>query len=132
MRYLTRQFALGSLRRGEGIEQFLGGTEVDGQAAVRWVAITPMYGQYRVSLHTVQDLGFGKPTELWESLSLDPIDEAYIGEGRELGTSTDEDAAVLLAERLTSATSNRWVNYAMAEDDYIDYVRSRQNTTQKA
>ncbi len=28
MRYLTRSFAIGALRRGRGIEQFLGGAEV--------------------------------------------------------------------------------------------------------
>lgn len=56
MRYLTRQFAIGALRRGSGIEQFLGGAEVDGVAAVRWVGVSPMGGQYRISLHTVRDL----------------------------------------------------------------------------
>ncbi|MEU8665082.1 hypothetical protein [Actinoplanes philippinensis] len=40
MRYLTRQFTIGALRRGPGIEQFPGGTEVDGEPAIRWVAIS--------------------------------------------------------------------------------------------
>ncbi len=37
MRYLTRSFAIGALRRGRGIEQFLGGAEVGGVAGIRWV-----------------------------------------------------------------------------------------------
>ncbi|MEU4689056.1 hypothetical protein [Actinoplanes sp. NPDC023714] len=37
MRHLTRQFAIGALRRGRGIEQFLGGADVGGERAVRWV-----------------------------------------------------------------------------------------------
>ena len=41
MRYLTRQFAISALRRGNGIEQFLGGADIDGEPAIRWVAISP-------------------------------------------------------------------------------------------
>ncbi|GAA3260759.1 hypothetical protein ACFO1B_55995 [Dactylosporangium siamense] len=44
MRYLTRQFAIGALRRGRGIEQFLGGIQLGGEAAIQWVAISPMDG----------------------------------------------------------------------------------------
>lgn len=125
MRYLTRQFAVGVLRRGKGIEQFLGGTEVKGEPAIRWVAITPGEGRYRVSLHTAQDPDDDQVGDLPNLLSLDPVDEEYIGEGRELGVSDDETEAMLLAERLTTATPTRWVNDAVAGEDYMDYVRSR-------
>ncbi|GAA1786563.1 hypothetical protein GCM10009682_05870 [Luedemannella flava] len=132
MRYLTRQFALGALRRGKGIEQFLGGTEVNGERAVRWVAISPMNGQYRISLHTVQDLDDDRAGDLSEFLSLDPADEVYVGEGRELGTSVDEEEAILLAERFASAAPDHWVNYAVAGEDYMDYIRNRRDTAQGA
>ncbi|GAA2712991.1 hypothetical protein [Actinoplanes palleronii] len=91
MRYLTRRSALGALSRGNGIEQFLGGAEIDGEPAIRRVAISPMNKRYRISL--------------------DPVDEAYVGEGRELGLSEDEAEAISLAEHLTDARPDRWVNH---------------------
>ncbi|MEJ3748640.1 hypothetical protein WEI85_35840 [Actinomycetes bacterium KLBMP 9797] len=125
MRYLTRKFAIGALRRGSGIEQFLGGTEVDGVAAVRWVAISPMRGQYRISLHTVQDPDDDQVGDLTELLSLDPADEEYVGEGRELGCVADQEQAIDLAERLADASPDRWVNFSMAGEEYQDLLRTR-------
>lgn len=129
MRYLTRQFAIGALRRGHGIEQFLGSTQIGGEAAIQWVAISPMDGQYRVSLHTVQDPDDDEFGDLPNLMPLDPVDEDYAGEGRELGASQDEAEAMALAEQLTTAQPDRWVNHAVAGDEYMDFVRSRRNTT---
>jgi hypothetical protein len=130
MRYLTRQFAIGALRRGNGIEQFLGGAEVDGEPAIRWVAISPMNKQHRISLHTVQDPDDDRVGDLPNLISLDPVDEAYVGEGRELGLSEDEAEAISLAEHLTDARPDRWVNHAVAGEEYLDYVRSRRDPAQ--
>ncbi|GAA3248190.1 hypothetical protein ACFO1B_39230 [Dactylosporangium siamense] len=128
MRYLTRQFAIGALRRGRGIEQFLGGIQLGGEAAIQWVAISPMDGQYRVSLHTVQDPDDDEFGDLPNLMSLDPVDQEYVGEGRELGASQDEAEAIALAERSTTAQPDRWVNNAVAGDEYMDFVRSRRDT----
>jgi hypothetical protein len=123
VRYLTRQFAIGALRRGAGVEQFLGGAHVAGAAAVSWVAVSPSGQGYRVSLHVVEDLD-GRHADLAEFPSLDPVDEEYAGQGRELGRSEDELAALQLAEQLAGARPGRWVNFAMAGDEYLDYVRA--------
>jgi hypothetical protein len=125
MRYLTTQFAVGALRRGKGIEQFLGGFEAAGEPAIRWVEISPADGQYRVSLHTVQNPDDDEFRDLPNLLSLDTVDEAYVGEGRELGIAEDETTAMALAERLTGAAPDRWVNCGVAGEDYADYVRAR-------
>ena len=125
MRYLTRQFAIGALRRGNGIEQFLGDSEVDGEPAIRWVAISPTGRQYRISLHTVQDPDDDQVGDLPNLISLDPVGEGYVGEGRELGVSEDEAEALSLAEHLTDASPDRWVNHAVAGEEYMDHVRSR-------
>lgn len=122
MRYLTRQFAIGALRRGTGVEQFLGGASVAG-AAVSWVAVSPNSQGYRVSLHVVEDLD-GQHADLAEFPSLDPVDEEHAGQGRELGRTEDELAALQLAEQLAGARPDRWVNVAMAGDEYLDHVRS--------
>ncbi|GAA3260771.1 hypothetical protein ACFO1B_55990 [Dactylosporangium siamense] len=47
-------------------------------------------------------------------MSLDPVDQEYVGEGRELGASQDEAEAIALAEQLTTAQPDRWVNHAVA------------------
>jgi hypothetical protein len=130
MRYLTRRFAIGALRRGNGVEQFLGGTEIDGEPAIQWVAISPMDGQHRISLHTVQDPDDDQVRDLPNLISLDPVDEAYVGEGRVLGASEDEAEAISLAEQLTHARPDRWVNYGVAGEEYMDYVRSRRDSSQ--
>lgn len=132
MRYLTRQFAIGALRRGNGIEQFLGGVEIGGEPAIRWVAISPMKSQYRASLHTVQDPDDDRVGDLPNLISLDPVDEEYVGEGRELALSEDAEEAIALAERLTDAAPDRWVNHAVAGEEYMDYVRNRRDPAQAA
>jgi hypothetical protein len=127
MRYLTRRFAIGALRRGIGIEQFLGGADIDGEPAIRWVAISPVNRQYRISLHTVQDPDDDRIGDLPNLISLDPVPEEYVGEGRELGLGDDEQEVIALAERLTNARPDRWVNHAVAGEEYIDHVRSRRD-----
>ncbi|GAB7038506.1 MULTISPECIES: hypothetical protein [Catenuloplanes] len=127
MRYLTRPFAIGALRRGHGIEQFLGGVKIGGEPAIRWESISPMNGQYRISLHTVHDPDDDRVGDLANLISLDPVDEAYVGEGRELTLSEDAEEAMALAERLTDANPGRWVNHAVAGEEYMDYVGTRRN-----
>ncbi|MEU8659889.1 hypothetical protein [Actinoplanes philippinensis] len=96
------------------------------------MAISPMDGQYRISLHTVQDPDDDRFSDLPNLTSIDPVDEAYVGEGRELGLTDDEAEAISLAERLTDAHPNRWVNHATAGEEYIDFVRSRRDSPPSA
>ena len=132
MRHLTRQFAVGALRRGDGIEQFLGGARIEGVAAIRWVEIGSQNGRYRISVHTVQDPDDDRVRDLPDLISLDPADEEYIGEGRELGVTKDEAEAISLAEHLTEARTDRWVNRGVAGEEYLDHVRSRRDDAQAA
>jgi hypothetical protein len=87
-----------------------------------------MTGQYRISLHTVQDPDDDRVSDLPNLISLDPVDEAHVGEGQELSLSEDEAEAISLAEHLTDARPDRWVNHAVAGEEYIDYVRSRRDS----
>ena len=132
MRYLTRRFAIGALRRGNGIEQFLGGARIEGEPAIRWVEISPRHGRYRISVHSVQDPDDDGVGDLSNLISLDPVDEEYVGEGRELGVTADEAEAISLAEYLADARPDRWVNQAAAGKEYVDYVRSRRDDAQAA
>ncbi|GAB3250694.1 hypothetical protein [Kineosporia babensis] len=127
MRHLTRQFAIGALQRGRGIEQFLGPASVRGAAGIRWVQITPRSSRYRISLHTVEDPDDDRCGDLTQLVSLDPADEEYVGEGLEVGVADDAAQALSLAEDRTAAVPGRWVNASMAGDEYVDHVRARRS-----
>jgi hypothetical protein len=95
------------------------------RAAIVEAAKLGWVSSYRISLHTVQDLDDEHFADLPEFPSLDPVEEDYVGEGRELGRADDEAEAIELAERLTGAAPDRWVNFGVAGEEYLDLVRSR-------
>ncbi|MEV4514474.1 hypothetical protein AB0K00_36620 [Dactylosporangium sp. NPDC049525] len=128
MRYLTRAFTLGALRRDKAIEQFLGPVDVAGVAGIRWVSVGPADGLFRVAVHTAMDID----DDFRDLPNLPPLcaeEEQYVGEGTELGRAADPLAAIELAERLTGATPERWVNEGVAGDDYADLVLTRRRDT---
>jgi hypothetical protein len=125
MRYLTPTFAVGALRRGRGVEQFLGAVEGYGVQAIRWVTIDPWGDSYRVGVHTAQDLDEEHLRDLVNLPPLGPSTEEFVGQGVELGSVADEADAIELAERLTGARADRWVNFGVAGEDYADFVRAR-------
>ena len=125
VRYLTRSFLLGALRRGNGVEQFLGATQVADTPAIRWVSVDPWGDRYRVSVHTVEDPDDESFRDLHNLMSLDPLEEDFVGQGRELVLVADELEVIEQAERLTGTRPDRWVNFGAAGEDYADLVRSR-------
>ncbi|MFD7441578.1 hypothetical protein [Streptomyces sp. NPDC059909] len=125
MRYLVEQFAVGALRRGQGIEQFLGAAETSAAHGVRWVGIEPTKRGYVVTLHVVEDVGHEQFCDLLEFPPLDPDDEF----GFELAVTDDELAAMAEAESKTGALRDRWVNAGLAGDEYLDFVRAGRPTS---
>ncbi|MEW2129099.1 hypothetical protein [Streptomyces sp. NPDC005435] len=121
MRYLTESFLLGALRRGRGVEQFLGPCGPVERPGVRHVEVRPKKASYDVVLHTVEDAGHEGFMELVEFPPLDPDDEANEF-GRLLGTTEDPSAALALAEQHTGAERDRWVNASLADAEYGDFV----------
>jgi hypothetical protein len=130
VRYLTLSFAVGALRRGQGTEQFLGPADEDGIAAIRWVTIEPRGDRYRVAVHSAQDLGDELRCDLD---SLPPLGvsagEEYVGAGAELGLVAAEDDAIAMAERRVGARADLWVNFAVAGDEYADFIRARRSSS---
>ncbi|MFB7372344.1 hypothetical protein ACFC0D_21150 [Streptomyces sp. NPDC056222] len=120
MRHLVESFAVGALRRGRGIEQFLGAVGTPSTPAVRWVGIEPTKRGYVVTLHVVEDVGNEQFCDLLEFPPLDPDNEF----GVELTVSADELAAMAEAEAQAGARRDRWVNAGVAGDEYLDFVRA--------
>lgn len=52
-----------------------------------------------------RDVDDDQAGDLAELRSLDPVDQQYVGEGRELGRTTDQKQAILLAETLTTCNT---------------------------
>ncbi|GGN77710.1 hypothetical protein GCM10011579_060200 [Streptomyces albiflavescens] len=94
MRYLVESFAVGALKRGQGIEQFLGRSATENLAGVWWVSIEPTKRGFVVTLHAVEDVGGEHFCDLLEFPPLDPDYEF----GQELGAVQEPLAAMALAE----------------------------------
>ncbi|MEU2617523.1 hypothetical protein ABZ642_05040 [Streptomyces sp. NPDC007157] len=125
MRYLVETFAVGALRRGQGIEQFIGAVQTAETPAIRWVGIESTRRGYEVTLHVVEDVGSENFCDLLAFPPLDPDDEF----GRTLAVADDAAVAMVEAERRTGAVRHRWVNAGMARDEYLDYLRAGRPTT---
>ncbi|MEU7122911.1 hypothetical protein [Streptomyces zaomyceticus] len=124
MRHLVESFSVGALRRGQGIEQFLGAAGTPSTPGVRWVGIEPTKRGYVVTLHVVEDVGHEQFCDLLEFPPLDPDDEF----GLELTVCDDELVAMAQAEAQTGARRDRWVNAGVAGDEYLDFVRAGRAT----
>ena len=121
MRYLSRGFAVGALRRGRAIEQFLGACEANGLAGMRWIEIRPVPVGYEVVVYEVEDVGSERFADLVGFPPVIPGDEEDFG--RVVGVAGDEREALSMAAG-HGARDDRWVNQGVAGDEYRDFVRA--------
>ncbi|WP_327714559.1 hypothetical protein OG381_03300 [Streptomyces sp. NBC_00490] len=121
MRYLTESFALGALRRGRPVEQFLGPAGSSERPGIRYVEVRPTKTRYEVYLHTLEDVGHETFVDVVEfpPLRTDDAEEDF---GRLVATRDDPLAALAAAEDITGAARGRWVNVGLVQDEYHDYV----------
>jgi hypothetical protein len=122
VRYLTEVFAVGALRRGRSIEQFLGAASGSEKPGIRWIEIAPTATGFRVVLHVVEDVGGEHFCDLVEFPPLDPGPEEIFG--LEIAAADDAAEAMMIAGTRTWADPDRWVNQGMAGDEYRDFVRA--------
>ncbi|WP_217554024.1 hypothetical protein [Streptomyces sp. GbtcB6] len=121
MRYLAEPFALGALRRGRPVEQFLGPAGPPQRPGIRYAEVRPAKTRYEILLHTLQDVGHETFADLVEFPPLAPDDEEEES-ARLVATRDDPLAALTAAEDLTGAVRGRWVNAGLVQDEYHDYV----------
>ncbi|GAA2097429.1 hypothetical protein GCM10009801_67750 [Streptomyces albiaxialis] len=123
MRHLTPAFALGALRRGRQVEQFLGVIEGDadryGCQGLRWIALSPGRTGIAVTVCDVEDVGSGAFLDITEFPPLDPDeDEPW---GRRFALVDTPEEALRVAERDLAADPGRWVNQGVVCDEYRDF-----------
>lgn len=121
VRYLAESFALGALRRGRSIEQFLGPAGSPENPGIRYVEVVPGKTRYEIFLHTKEDVGHATFADLVEFPPLDPDDEEEEF-GRLVAMRDDPLAALEAAEDATGAVRRKWVNAGLAQVEYHDYV----------
>ncbi|GAA2062780.1 hypothetical protein GCM10009839_87470 [Catenulispora yoronensis] len=121
MRYLIESFAVGALRRGSSVEQFLGVVEGSAVPSVRWVEVVPQAGGFVAMLHESEDIGNERFFDLVEFPNFPGPDgeECF---GIEVGIADQALDALDLAEAVTGAVRQRWVNAGVAQDEYRDFV----------
>lgn len=127
MRYLVEGFAIGALRRGAEIEQFLGPREHNGEQGVAWVEIWPRDEAYAIMLFGGADRADGHQGQR-NLYALPPFLFPYEG-GEvmpfcEVGIASAPLGALEMAESLTGAVRSRWMNRGLGVDEYADYVRA--------
>ena len=128
MRYLAEPFALSALRRGLPLSQFLGPLGSAERLGVRQVEVRSVKTGYEVYLHDVEDGSLQPGTvDLVEFGMFDPVDdEEYFG--TRIASSDDPLGALTVAEELTGAFRDRWVNESMIQDEYNDFVQAGRPT----
>jgi hypothetical protein len=121
VRHLTPSFAIGTLRRGKQIEQFLGGFDQGEEHIIRWTALSPAKGQIMLYLSEVIDVGSDTFCDVSEFPPLDPDDETW----GKIDTVSSPEEALDLAERQLGAAPDRWVNQGVVGSEYADYRTAR-------
>lgn len=121
-RHLAEPFALGALRRGRSVEQFLGPAGTPERPGIRYVEVRPVEGAFEIVLHTLQDVGHEGFVDLGEFPALEADDDEEFG--RLIATADEPRAALATAEHRTAAVRARWVNAGVVQDEYVDFVRA--------
>lgn len=117
-RPLTPPEAAAALRRGVEIEQFisLAGGEV------RYLTISRTGGDFALTEHHVYDDGTDDFADISEFRPVDEDEE--LGEGRTVAVFATAEEAVDAAEGGCGGSPDRWVNQALAADDYLSAKRA--------
>ena len=114
MRHLNPTFLESTLRRGKVIEQFLGGYERAGARIVTWLEIRPEESVFELWHFVVPDIGDAENLDLYAFLSEE------VGEPVIVLQTSEEALAYAHAE--LHASEGRWVNQAVSQEEYRDFI----------
>jgi|SRR5678810_393629 len=114
MRYVAPTFLDSTLRRGKSLEQFLGGVVLNGENSIRWLELRPVEESIQVWEFVAPDLGDQENLDFYEFLGSE--------EGTLAATLSSSSEALAYAHEHLSATSLRWLNQGVAQDEYRDFI----------
>lgn len=116
MRYVAPTFHEATLRRGNSLEQFLGGIVILDELHVAWVELRPVSSGIEVWRFVAPDLGDEDMVDFYEFCDLE--DRVMLGV-----FETPSLAIIQFASSALGASTERWANQFVIQDDYRDYVR---------
>lgn len=117
-RFLSEGDVQLALRQGRAVEQWLG-DRVDGDdRLIKWIRVhSEAPGKFTVTLFDVFDEGTDEFQDVYEFRSFDP-DEPY-GTAKDF---PDESEAISYAVQALGASTARFVNGGMIQDEYRDFI----------
>lgn len=120
MRYLPKPLAVGALRRGQPIQQFLGPATGFELAGIRYLEIRPA-ARYELYLYFAEDIGTDQFYDVGEFPSLE-LRDGEVGFGRLIARADEPELALETAKRLVGAAMDRWANVGLLNVEYLDYL----------
>ena len=121
MRHLTESNIESAVHRGRYVEQFLRPTTINDAAVLRWLELRTTADQFTLTLYEVFDDGSEDCLDVYSFEQVSPDEEPVRHSFPTL------DAALAFAESSYSAPRNRYVNQAVIQDEYADYLRNDRN-----
>jgi len=118
MRYLTRSQIQSALSRGRHVEQLLSPTTINGATVLRWIDLHPANDQFAIRLYEVFDDGSEDYLDIYSFEPVNPDEEPTPRSFDSL------DDALSFAESSYTASRDRYVNQAVIQDEYADYLRN--------
>ncbi len=121
MRHLTESNIESALHRGRYVEQLLSPTTLNDAAVLRWLELRTTDDRFTLTLYEVFDDGSENYLDVYSFEQVSPDDEPV----RHSFPTLDE--ALSFAESSYSAPRARYVNEAVIQDEYADYLRNGRN-----
>ena len=122
MRYLQGMHLDYAISAGKTVEQFLGAFERDGDQAIRYLTIRKQGERFWLHNHEVYDEGSEDYLDLYAFEYLEMPEDRFEPFPTEFNTMED---ALRYASAEFGADSRRWVNKGVVQDEYSDFIRSR-------
>lgn len=114
MRHVADTFLESTLRRGASLEQFMGGSTVAGDRFVRWLELRPTSVGVEVWDYVAPDFG-EECIDLYDLMSV---------ELEPLAVVSDAAQALAFAQSELGASSRRWVNQGVSQDEFMDFLQA--------
>lgn len=121
MRHLTHSQIQSALSRGRHVEQLLSPTAINGVTALRWIDLHLSNDQFAIVLYEVFDDGSEDYLDIYSFAPVNPDDDPTPHSFDSL------DDALTFAESSYAASRDRYVNQAVIQDEYADYLRNRRD-----
>ena len=121
MRYLTESNIQSALQRGCYVEQLISPTTINDAVVLRWLELRATDDRFTLTLYEVFDDGSEDFLDVYSFEQVSPDEEPV----RHSFFTLNE--ALSFAETSYSAPRDRYVNQAVIQDEYADYLRNTRN-----